>query len=180
MRLLRISALVACAVLAPVACNDSEPASGDENVIDWNLSRSHTIDDVEWPKPDLSAVEISPVGSVRIQLPDGRSFTSDGEVVHDITLDRRDRIVRGVQIDSHPRSDADAHELAVRWATEWNLSREPLDRWRDGKTKTPVITSSSRRTERVGADGPLPTVEIRKSFEDERPALVSLQFYWPD
>jgi hypothetical protein len=180
MRLLRISALVACAVLAPVACNDSEPASGDENVIDWNLSRSHTIDDVEWPKPDLSAVEISPVGSVRIQLPEGRSFTSDGEVVHDITLDRRDRIVRGVQIDSHPRSDADAHELAVRWATDWNLSREPLDRWRDGKTKTPVITSSSRRTERIGEDGPLPTVEIRKSFEDERPALVSLQFYWPD
>jgi hypothetical protein len=179
MRRLSLSALLACAVLAPVGCSDSEPASGDDTVIDWNLSRSHTIDDVEWPKPDLSAVEISPVGSVRIELPEGRSFTSDGDVVHDITLDRRDHIVRGVQIDSHPRSDADAHELAVRWATDWDLSREPLDRWRDGATKTPVITSS-RRAERLGEDGPLPTVEIRKSFVDERPALVSLQFYWPD
>ncbi len=179
MRRVIVFALVACALLAPVGCDDSEPASGDDTVIDWNLTRSHTVDDVDWPKPELSAVEISPVGSVRIQLPEGRSFTSDGGVVHDITLDRRDRVVRGVQIDSHPRSDKDAHELAVRWATEWDLSREPLDRWRNGDTKTPVITSS-RRTERIGEDGPLPTVEIRKSFVDERPALVSLQFYWPD
>jgi hypothetical protein len=179
MRRVSVSALVACALLAPVGCDDSEPASGDDTVIDWNLSRSHTVDDVDWPKPELSAVEISPVGSVRIELPEGRSFTSDGDVVHDITLDRRDRVVRGVQIDSHPRSDEDAHELAVRWATEWDLSREPLDRWRNGDAKTPVITSS-RRTERIGEDGPLPTVEIRKSFVDERPALVSLQFYWPD
>jgi hypothetical protein len=179
MRRLSVSAMVACALLAPVGCDDSEPASGDDTVIDWNLSRSHTVDDVDWPKPELSAVEISPVGSVRIQLPEGRSFTSDGDVVHDITLDRRDRTVRGVQIDSHPRSDKDAHLLAVRWATEWDLSREPLDRWRDGAAKTPAITSA-RPAERIGDDGPVPVVEIRNSFEDENPVLVSLQFYWPD
>jgi hypothetical protein len=175
----RLSALVACLALALAGCDGSEPASGDGTMIDWDLSRSHTVDDVEWPKPDLSAVEISPVGLVRIRLPEGRSFASDGGVVHDLTLDRRDRIVRGVQIDSHPRSAEDAHELAVRWAGEWGLSREPLDRWRDGETKTPVITST-RREERIGEDGPLPTVEIRNSFVDERPALVSLEFYWPD
>ena len=100
-------------------------------MIDWNLSRSHTVDDVDWPKPGQSAVEISPVEQVRIELPEGRSFESDGDVVHDITLDRRERIVRNVQIDSHPRSAADAHELAVRWAQDWGLSREPLDRWRE-------------------------------------------------
>jgi hypothetical protein len=175
----RIISLVACVALALAGCGGSDSASGDGTVIDWDLSRSHTVDDVEWPKPDLSAVEISPVDSVRIRLPEGRSFASDGDVVHDLTLDRRDQIVRGVQIDSHPRSTEDAHELAVRWAGEWGLSREPLDRWRDGDTKTPVITSS-RREERIGDDGPLPTVEIRKSFVDERPALVSLEFYWPD
>jgi hypothetical protein len=148
-------------------------------MIDWNLTRSHTVDDVEWPKAELRAVEISPVGSVRIRLPEGRSFASDGEVVHDITLDRHERLVRGVQIDSHPRSAAEAHELAVDWAREWGLSREPLDRWREGDGSTPVITSVPRE-ERLGEDGPLPSVEIRRSFVDDRPALVSLQFYWPD
>jgi hypothetical protein len=148
-------------------------------MIDWNLSSSHTVDDVEWPETELRAVEISPVGSIRIRLPEGRSFDSDGEVVHDIMLDRHERFVRGVQIDSHPRSAAEAHELAVDWAGDWGLSREPLDRWREGDTTTPVITSVPRE-ERLGDGGPLPSVEIRRSFVDERPALVSLQFYWPD
>jgi hypothetical protein len=176
----RAAALAACVALAvATGCGGSEPAAGERTMIDWDLSRSHTIDDVEWPKPDLSAVEISPVGTVKIRLPEGKSFASDGEVVHDLTLDRRDHVVRGLQIDSHPRSAEEAHTLAVRWADEWGLSREPLDRWRDGETKTPVITSS-RREERIGANGPLPTVEIRNSFVDERPALVSLEFFWPD
>jgi hypothetical protein len=175
----RASALAACLLLALTGCGGSDSAEGDEAMIDWDLTRSHNVGDVDWPKPDQSAVEISPVDQVRIELPEGRSFQSDGEVVHDITLDRRDRIVRNVQIDSHPRSAADAHELAVQWADDWGLSREPLDSWRDGATKTPVITSA-RRAERIGDRGPVPTVEIRNSFEDERPALVSLQFYWPD
>jgi hypothetical protein len=178
--MLRTIALVACLVLSLTACggsnSDAEP--GDPAVIDWDLSRSHTVGNVDWPKPDLSAVEISPVDEVRIELPEGRSFESDGEVVHDITLDRRGRIVRNVQIDSHPRSAADAHKLAVRWAGEWGLSREPLDRWRENG-KTPAITSAPAG-KRIGDAGPVPTVEIRNSFEDERPALVSLSFYWPD
>jgi hypothetical protein len=154
-------------------------AAGDETTIDWDLSRSHGVDDVDWPTPALSAVEISPVGSVRIELPGGRSFSAAADVVRDVTLDRSDRVVRGVLIDSEPRSAADAHELAVRWAEEWGLSREPLDRWRAGGAQTPVITSA-RREERIGESGPVPSVEIRKSFHDELPALVSLQFYWPD
>jgi hypothetical protein len=175
----RTSLLVAGLLLALAGCGGSESAEGDETMIDWDLSSSHTMGDVDWPKPDLSAVEISPVEEVRIELPDGRTFESDGDVVHDITLDRRDRIIRNVQIDSHPRSEADAHQLAVRWADEWGLSRVPLDRWRDGATSTPVITSA-RPVERIGDGGPVPTVEIRNSFEDDSPALVSLQFYWPD
>jgi hypothetical protein len=175
----RTSALVACLLLAVTACGGSESAEGDEAMIDWDLSQSHTMDDVDWPKPDLSAVEISPIEQVRIDLPGGRSFESDGDTVHDITLDRRGRTVRNVQIDSQPLSASDAHQLAVRWAEEWDLSRVPLDRWRDGATKTPAITSG-RPAERIGDDGPVPIVEIRNSFEDERPALVSLQFYWPE
>jgi len=175
----RASALAACLLLALTGCGSDSAADEDEAMIDWDLSQSHTMDDVDWPKPGQSAVEISPVEEVRIALPQGRSFESDGETVHDITLDRRDRVVRNVQIDSHARSEADAHELAVRWADEWGLSREPLDRWRDGAAKTPAITSG-RPSDRIGEDGPVPAVEVRNSFEDDNPALVSLQFYWPD
>jgi hypothetical protein len=175
----RIGVLAACLTLALTGCGGSEDSGEDEAMIDWDLSSSHTVDDVDWPKPGQSAVEISPVESVRIALPEGRSFAADAGVVHDVTLDRRDRLVRNVQIDSKPRSRADAHELAVSWAEDWGLSREPLDRWRDGASRTPVITSA-RREERIGDSGPVPALEIRNSFVDEQPALVSLQFYWPD
>ena len=109
----------------------------------------------------------------------GGSLTLQARRRRGATLDRRERTVRNVQIDSHPRSEADAHALAVRWAEEWDLSREPFDRWRDGETKTPAI-SSARPAERIGDGGPVPVVEVRNSFQDENPVLVSLQFYWPD
>jgi hypothetical protein len=43
-----------------------------------------------WPEGD-------PGSLADIELPEGRTFESDGDTVHDITLDRRDRIVRNVQ-----------------------------------------------------------------------------------
>ena len=60
--MLRTIALVACLVPVLSACggSNSDAEAGDEAVIDWNLSQSHTVDDVDWPKPDQSAVEISP------------------------------------------------------------------------------------------------------------------------
>ncbi|MGH2764094.1 MAG: hypothetical protein ACRDL4_14355 [Thermoleophilaceae bacterium] len=176
MRRPRILALFV--MLLAAGCG-GESESSEGTMIDWDLSQSHTVEDVDWPKPDLTAVELSPVSSVSIELPDGKSFESDGDVVHDVTMDRRDRQVRGMQIDSHPRSREAAYELAVRWAGEWKLSQQPFDRWRAGETKTPVI-SAGREQERIGPKGPFPSVEIRNSFDDERPALVSLSFFWPD
>jgi hypothetical protein len=65
-------------------CGGSESESSEGTMIDWDLSTSHTTDDVDWPKPDLSAVEISPVESVRIRLPAGRRFAGGRELVHDV------------------------------------------------------------------------------------------------
>jgi hypothetical protein len=148
-----LTPLLMCVMLLPAACGGAESESSEGTMIDWDLTRSHTIEDVDWPKPDLTAVELSPVSSVSVRLPEGKRFSGDGELVHDVTMDRRDQLVRNIQIDSHPRTREDAHELAVEWAGEWGLSREPLDRWRDGQTKTPVMTTA-REDERIGAEGP--------------------------
>ena len=72
--MVRFGPVVLCALLAPVSCGESESGSSDGAMIDWDLSVSHTIEDVDWPKPDLTAVEISPVDSVQVKLPDGRRF----------------------------------------------------------------------------------------------------------
>jgi hypothetical protein len=132
----RLAPAVLCALLTTLACGGST-GSSDGAMIDWDLSAGHSIEHVEWPKPDVSAVEISPVDSVHLKLPGGKRFPASGELVHDVTLDRSGRLLRGLQIDSHPRSRARAYELAARWADEWGVSREPFDEWREGAKSTP-------------------------------------------
>lgn len=169
----RVGALLAAAALA-TGCGGEQPA-----VIDWDLSSSRTTAHVDWPTPDLDSTVIEPIQSVRIRFPRGRVFVSDGDVVHDVTLAREDDAAKEIdliQIDSHPRTTEDAYRLAVRWAEQWRLPHASLDDWYEGRVKTPVLTTATRAE--AGPGGLVPAIEIRYSFNDERPALVSLRFSW--
>ena len=172
-----LTTAMCCAMLAAVpGCGDDDTGSdGGGMTIDWNLSASHTIEDVNWPRDDLSAVVLDPVDRVSIRLPEGRRFAGDGELVHDVSLERRGRTVQTVQIDSYPKPDDDAYRLAVRWAEEWGLPTEPLTAWRDGGDST--VQTSVTESGRIGPKGPVPTVQIRPAEDGGR---ASLQFYWPD
>ena len=172
-----LTTALCCAMLAAVpGCGDDDTGSdGGGMTIDWNLSASHTIEDVNWPRDDLSAVVLDPVDRVSISLPEGRRFAGDGELVHDVSLERRGRTVQTVQIDSYPKPEDDAYRLAVRWAEEWGLPTEPLTAWRDGGDRT--VQTSVTESGRIGPKGPVPTVQIRPAEDGGR---ASLQFYWPD
>lgn len=172
----RLTAALCCAMLAVAAgCGDDDSASGDGMTIDWDLSASHTVEDVKWPRDDLSAVVLDPVESVSIRLPEGRRFTGDGDLVHDVSLERRGREVQTVQIDSHPRPEDEAYRLAARWAEDWGLPPEPLAGWREGGDQT--VQTSVTESGRIGPEGPVPTVQIRPAEDGGR---VSLQFFWPE
>jgi len=43
--------------------------------IDWDLSKDHTVDQVNWPEQDLDipTTSIEPLDSVRIRLPGAKS-----------------------------------------------------------------------------------------------------------
>jgi hypothetical protein len=172
----RLKAVLCCAVLAAMAaCGDDESTSAEGMTIDWDLSTSHTMEDVNWPREDLTAVVLEPVERVSIRLPDDRRFTGDGDLVHDVSLERRGRTVQTVQIDSHPRPADDAYGLAARWAEEWGLPTKPLVGWRQGGDST--VQTSVTESGRIGPEGPIPTVQIRPAEDGGR---VSLQFFWPE
>ena len=161
------------------------PSDEKPRVIDWDLRRSHTVADVRWPRPDLTATEIAPIDSVRIRFP-GEEVLEAGEEVHDVTLEREGDLVTLLQIDSHPRTTEDTYRLALRWARDWRLPRAPLDEWYEErvagrKRGREDLTSRALTTKAgltVGPGGPVPSVQIRYSFEDARPSLASVQFYW--
>jgi hypothetical protein len=171
-----LTALLCCATIVVAAgCGGDDSPSNEGMSIDWNLSASHTIEDVEWPRDDLSAVVLHPVERVSIRLPEGRRFTGDGDLVHDVSLERDGRTVQTVQIDSHPRPDEDAYTLAARWAEEWGLPRKPLAAWREGRDST--VQTSVTQSGRIEPEGPIATVQIRPAEDGGR---VSLQFYWAE
>jgi hypothetical protein len=164
----------------------SSGGGGGDEMIDWDLSDSHTTADVDWPKPGQSAVQVEPVDSVRIRLPAGRAFeASDG--VRAVGLERKGDEVTTVQLDSEPQSTDDAYQLALRWAKEWDLPRRPLDDWyrdrRAGRERgqedlTSTALATAGPDERIGESGPVPSIRILHSFMDDRPSLVSLRFFW--
>jgi hypothetical protein len=194
----RLACALVAAGLAVGGCGDGNGKGnsngngegGTAEVIDWDLSRTHTTRDVDWPRPDIDAVEIRPVDSVRIELPGGQAFSDDGTIVHDVSLTRDGEHVTKVQIDSLPRTTEDAYELAIRWGREWGVPTDAIERWhhervagreRGEENLRSTAEAIPDRGVTVGEpDGPEPTVQIRYSFDDdERPSLVSLQFYWP-
>jgi hypothetical protein len=172
----RLTIALSCAMLVAVAgCGDDDSASDEGMRIDWDLSASHTVEDVNWPRDDLTAVVLDGVNGVSIRLPEGRRFTGDGDLVHDVSLERSGGTVQTVQIDSHPRPKDDAYRLAVRWAEDWGLPTEPLAAWREDGDST--VQTSVTESGRIGPEGPVPTVQIRPAEDGGR---ASLQFFWPD
>ena len=73
-------ALLVCVVLGLLLAGCSTyhaDDGGDPTRIDWDLSRSHTMDDVHWPRsePVIDKADLRPVRSLRIRFPDGRRLT---------------------------------------------------------------------------------------------------------
>jgi hypothetical protein len=52
-----------------------------------------------------------------------------------------------------------------------------VDRRGGGGVPTRALTTGEPGAT-IGEGGPEPSLQIRNSFEDERPAIVSMQFFW--
>lgn len=162
------------------SCRGNKPAS-----IDWDLSRSHTLADVDFPRPDLTANEIAPIDSVKIRLPGGKVFTG-GDELHNVSLTRDRDVVTELQIDTKPLTTDEAYRVALRRADEWGLPRGPIEEWHRerlaqrerGKEDIDSTALSTVSGLTVGEGGPNPSLKILSSFVDDRPSIVSVRFFW--
>ena len=181
----RAAAVAGCVTLVLAACGDSEEGTSGRTMIDWNLSDPPTTESVDWPKPDQSVVSLEPVEEVRLRLPDGSTFKADSDREARLPRARgRRRDMVSVYSDA---LDVDAgYRLASDWAKRFKLPTAPLDRWRDEVTggKGPAerdnrALTSATIEDRIGEDGPVPSVNILYSFDEEKPATVTVELFWP-
>jgi hypothetical protein len=182
------------AVLLLAVCSEGTP-----NVIDWDFSESHRPADAGWDlseeerdDPDLDATQIESVTSVRIRLPGGRVFEA-GDEVRDIILGREGDLLDELQITFQEQTAEPAYERATALVREWGLDGRNIDEWfAEAKGKTgdeaadidvsgafAEVLGPGPEAGRIGPDGPFVSVEIRYSFDDDRPWLVGYELLWP-
>jgi hypothetical protein len=154
-------------------------------MIDWNLAEPPTTASVDWPKPDQSVVSLEPVEEVRLRLPDGSTFEADRDLKR-VFLEREDDAVTMVAVYSDSLGVDAGYRLARDWAERFELPTAPLDTWRSEVTsgKEPAERNNRALTsatidDRIGEDGPVPSVNILYSFDEEKPATVTVELFWP-
>jgi hypothetical protein len=156
-------------------------------VVDWDLSARHTIHEVRWPEEDLDIdlTEFEPVESVRIRFPGGKVFRP-GYPVHNVTLAREGNTVTSIQVDTHPMTNDEAHELSLQLADELAVSTDPIEDWQRERLEKRARGEEGRvpgfqvvgLEPMGGPTGPEPGVKLLYSFDDSRPAIVSTEFVW--
>ena len=160
---------------------------GDVQQADWDLARSDTIDDVEYPERsrDLQGADVRPDGPVRIALPAGATFSAEDGVINRIGLERDGDTLTQLILFTHPMSIDDAAALARRWAERFRLPVEPIDAWA-AKARTgspPRGLSSAPREARLGPGGPVPDIILRRLAgpnDPDKPVVVQFGLVWPD
>ena len=164
--------------------------------IDWDLSGQHTLDEVDWPKDrlDSNTTQLKPVESVRIRLP-ANEVMEMTDRASDVTLYRRSNgpeplpgpegeILEQIEAITEPLGVEDAYRRALAYADQFGLSRAPLEGWRKRRNQgaddvTDRTATAGTARLRGAKDGPIPTVELLYSANDERPWVVMVAFYWP-
>jgi hypothetical protein len=174
----------AAAILLAGCGGGSEPKAEKRVSIDWDVSRSHIPADVDWARTssDVDSREVRPNGPVRIRLPGG-AVLDEKTGVRRIALDREGDQVTSITVFTEPLSVDAGHRQAVAWAKQFGLPTEPLDRWhaKAETEKPPDITAGQSIDNHrfLGPEGPVPSVEVRTSFDRDRPVVASVQFFWP-
>ena len=170
--------LAAALALGLIGCGDSEKPA---KMIDWDLSKQPTMEDVDWPKPSDSVVSIEPVESVDLRLPEDESFQAKGDLKR-VFLERKAKDVTLVAVHTQPKTVEDAYKTASTWASHFDLPTKPLRDWeqkRKSGEADKIATAVSAEPDRtIGKDGPSPSVEIKYSFDEERPSFVILELFW--
>ena len=173
----RLFAFVAALFLCGGCMND------DPMTVDWDLSSSHTLDDVDWPadQRDSTATAFEDLSGATIELPGGERFEA-GEEVEAILLERDGPNVTLAQINFEKQSLEGARDRARALAEEWDLPIEPLDPWYEEQIEEHGGTDVTEPVQLIGpkGDGVQISADIRYSFNEAEPARVSLTVFWLD
>jgi len=167
---------LACAVAVVLLLAGCGSDEGTPMKLDWELSKSHTMQDVDWPDASTNAIELRPIASVRIGISGGRELHETGGIRR-VAVDRHGERISDVALYSEPATVGDAYELALRWCREWKLPTTTIDDWHAAGGKTFNMEAYDPKA-KLGPNDPSVSIKVLYSFDDDRPVIMSLSFFW--
>jgi hypothetical protein len=145
-------------------------------VLEWDLSRSHRITDVDWPA-DLASNDRFWRGDIQltVKLPGDRVLKTE---LADARAERRGDELYVLELRGHPQTlDQVVAEVEQR-LKQFDLPRRELDQWvadiRSGDFRKDR-TFASRRNDLT----PALSLEVRHAYHPERPWYLSWEIAWP-
>lgn len=159
--------------------------SAPAHTVDWDLSASHRVGDVDWPasRADRDLFTLQHGVDARLRLPQGTVLE---ERFEDLQVVRRDdtEVLRVIEAVWPKRTLDDAHALAQRVGDQFDLDlagyqawhRDQQQRLAEGRT---LIAETNANGPPLAPGGPVPSIRPLYSFDDDAPVSLLIQLYWP-
>jgi hypothetical protein len=152
------------------------PSPAPRLVLNWDLSRSHRIADLDWPA-DLASNHRFWQGDIQLtaKLPGDRVLKAE---LADLRAERQGDELYVLELRGHPQSLEQALAEVEQRMKQFDLPRRDLDQW------AADIRSGDFRKDRPFASRrndltPAVSLELRHAYHPERPWYLSWEIAWP-
>lgn len=155
------------------------------HAVDWDLSDSHRVDDVDWPaeRADRDLFTLQHGVDARIHLPQATVLEERFKRVQVERSFEGDDVMT-IEAVWPKRTLDDAHTLAQRVGDQFDLDlagyqawhRDQRQRLAEGRT---LIAETNANGPPLAPGGPVPSIRPLYSFDDDAPVSLLIQLYWP-
>jgi hypothetical protein len=143
-----------------------------EQTYSFDLSRSHTIKDVNWPAGHRSELLVYDDCDIRLKVTPDQVFSAR---LHQVVITRSGEVIQEISMKFADMTAEAAYVQARELAVAWNLDDRRLDVWRAN-----ARTADGEVFETIRNDVlPRISLSIRHSFDESRPWFVMFKFAWP-
>ncbi|HET8644333.1 MAG TPA: hypothetical protein VFO85_02515 [Vicinamibacteria bacterium] len=144
-------------------------------MLEWDLSRSHSVGDVAWP-PDNTRGQYFLKGDLHLTLKlPGRVLAAG---LADVRVERGGDQVTVLQLRGHPLTLEGAVAEVERRMAEMDLPRRDFDQWRadaaSGDFQRRRVFATRRNDLR-----PALSLEVKHTYDEARPWYLSWEIAWP-
>lgn len=172
MQLLKFAALTAVLMLttSATACNSMSQEAKQMKKIEWNLSKSHTSQDVGWPADNTSDFyALQGEFLVTLKLPGDKVFS---ERVTLINFYRSEgELLSSIHLHINKQDTDEVYRKAQSLVEYWQLNKESLNDWYRRRKQNERELDDRFQT--LGNDlRPARSLEILHSFNDEKPWYI--------